>query len=92
MVNHGHIQLNGRRATIASIHLRVGETFGPNESGEKLELLQATLKEPALERPEWIILDDQKRTAKLTHLPDGNDAAPFPIDLQRVVEYYAARI
>ena len=92
MVNHGHIQLNGRRATIPSIRVRAGDVFGPNEGGKKLELLQATLKDPALERPEWIALDSQETSARLTHLPEGSDAAPFPLDVQRVVEYYATRI
>ena len=92
MVNHGHIQLNGRCATIPSMRLRAGDIFGPNTSGKKLDLLQATLKEPALERPDWIALDEQEQSAKLAHLPEGADAAPFPIDLQRVVEYYATRV
>ena len=92
MVNHGHIQLNGRRATIPSIRVRAGDVFGPTEGGRNLELLQATLKEPALERPEWIALDSQAPSARLTHLPEGSDAAPFPLDVQRVVEYYATRI
>ncbi|MFT3960535.1 30S ribosomal protein S4 [Propionivibrio sp.] len=92
MVNHGHIQLNGRRATIPSIRVRAGDVFGPTEGGKKLELLQATLKDPALERPEWIALDAQAPSAQLTHLPEGADAAPFPLDVQRVVEYYATRI
>ena len=92
MVSHGHIRFNGRRVTIPSIRLRVGDTFGPTENGKKLELLQATLKEPALTRPEWIAFDNQESTACLSHLPEGAEAAPFPIDVQRVVEYYATRI
>ncbi len=92
MVSHGHIQFNGRRVTIPSIRLRAGDTFGPTENGKKLELLQATLKEPALALPDWIALDSQESSARLAHLPEGANAAPFPIDVQRVVEYYATRI
>jgi len=92
MVNHGHIQLNGRRVTIPSIRVRSGEVFGPSASGKRLDLLQASLKDPALERPEWIALDSQEQSARLTHHPEGAEAAPFPVDLQRVVEYYATRI
>ncbi len=92
MVSHGHIQFNGRRVTIPSIRLRTGDTFGPTETGKKLKLLQTTLKEPALALPDWITLDSQESSARLAHLPEGADAAPFPIDVQRVVEYYATRI
>ncbi|NHC05866.1 SSU ribosomal protein S4P [Azonexus fungiphilus] len=91
LVSHGHFQLNGKRVTIPSIRLRIGDAFGPTEAGRKIDLVRATLEDPALERPEWISLDGTTQTARLTHLPDG-DSAPFPLDLQRVVEYYATRM
>lgn len=90
LINHGHFALNGRRATIASIRVRVGETFGPTQSGGKIELVRATLADPALERAEWIGFDAVAGVAQLKALPEG-DAAPFPLDMQRVVEYYATR-
>ena len=39
-----------------------------------------------------VLADDYVAQAVLSHLPDGLDSAPFPLDLQRVVEYYATRI
>jgi len=92
LVSHGHIALNGRRVTIPSIRLRVGDAFGPTEAGKKIDLVRATLEAPALERPEWIALDAATQTARLSHLPDGLDAAPFPLELQRIVEFYATRV
>ena len=92
LVNHGHIALNGRRATIPSMRLRAGDRFGPNDSAKTMELIRATVQEPALERPEWIVFDGAEMQASLTHLPDGFDAAPFPLDLQRIVEFYAKRL
>lgn len=91
LVAHGHFQLNGKRVTIPSIRVRVGDSFGPSAAGKQIDLVRATLEEPALERPEWIAFDVQTQTARLNHLP-GGDAAPFPLDLQRVVEYYATRM
>lgn len=91
LVSHGHIALNGRRVTIPSIRLRVGDAFGPTDEGRKLAPIRASLEAPALERPEWIALDGATQTAHLSHLPDA-DAAPFPLDLQRIVEYYATRM
>ena len=90
LISHGHFALNGRRATIPSIRVRVGESFGPTENGKKIDLVRSTLVAPALERPEWIALDANAQLAQLTRLPDP-DAAPFPVDLHRVVEYYATR-
>lgn len=91
LVSHGHIALNGRRVTIPSIRLRVGDAFGPTEKGRKHDTIRFTLESPALERPEWIAIDNTTQTARLNHLPDVS-SAPFPIDLQRVVEYYATRM
>lgn len=90
MINHGHFELNGRRATIPSIRVRVGECFGPTENGKKLNLVRSTLAAPSLDIPEWIALDANSQLARLTRRPD-HDAVPFPVDLQRVVEYYATR-
>lgn len=92
MISHGHIQLNGRRVTIPSIRVRAGDVFGPTEGGKKLDVLQATLNMPALERPDWIAFDATVQSARLAFLPEGVDAAPFPLDVHRIVEYYATRI
>jgi small subunit ribosomal protein S4 len=92
LVNHGHIQLDGRRVTIPSVRVKSGAVFGPTEAGKKLTVVRASLAEPALLCPEWIALDNAALSATLTHLPDGQDAAPFPLDLLRIVEYYATRL
>lgn len=91
LVAHGHFQLNGRRVTIPSIRLRVGDSFAPGAAAAKLDMIRATLEAPSLERPEWISFDAATLTARVNHLP-GGDAAPFPLDLQRIVEYYATRM
>jgi small subunit ribosomal protein S4 len=91
LVSHGHIQLNGRRVTIPSIRVRIGDAFGPSATAARLDIVKAALADPALQRPEWIAVDAQSGHARLAHLPDGETAAPFPLDLQRVVEYYATR-
>lgn len=91
LISHGHIALNGRRATIPSIRVRVGDRFGPTEKGHQLTAVRTSLADPALACPEWIAIDGSTQTACLSHLPDA-DAAPFPLDLQRIVEYYATRM
>lgn len=91
LVSHGHVILNGRRVTIPSIRIRVGDVFGPSEQGRKLACLKASIESPPLERPAWIAVDSTTLAARLSHLPDAS-AAPFPLDLQRIVEYYATRL
>ena len=90
LVNHGHVAVNGRRATIPSMRFAAGDAFGPGEKAQPR--VRESLADPALERPEWIVLDANAFEARLAHLPEGGDSAPFPLDLQRVVEYYAKRL
>lgn len=90
LVNHGHVEVNGRRATIPSMRLAMDDSFAP--SAQARQRVRDALAEPALERPEWIALDSETIVARLAHLPEGGDSAPFPLDLQRVVEYYAKRL
>ena len=90
LVNHGHVAVNGRRATIPSMRLAAGDAFGPGEKAQPR--VRESLADPALERPEWIVLDANAFEARLAHLPEGGDSAPFPLDLLRVVEYYAKRL
>lgn len=90
LVNHGHVEVNGRRATIPSMRLSANDSFAP--CAQARQRVRDALVEPALERPEWIALDNETVVARLAHLPEGGDSAPFPLDLQRVVEFYAKRL
>ncbi len=90
LVNHGHVEVNGRRATIPSMRLAANDTFAP--CAQARQRVRDAFAEPALERPEWIVLDSEAVVARLAHLPEGGDSAPFPLDLQRVVEFYAKRL
>ena len=92
LVSHGHIVLNRRRVTIPSIRLGRGDQFGPSSHSPALPTIRATLEQAPLICPEWIAVDHARHQARLTHIPDGSSAAPFPIDLQRVVEFYATRV
>ena len=92
LVSHGHITVNDRRATIPSMRLRTGDAFGPGAADKAQQLARVSLADPALERPEWIAFDVTTTQARLAHAPEGGDSAPFPLDLQRVVEYYAKRL
>ena len=92
LVSHGHITVNGRRATIPSMRLRAGDAFGPGTGEKGQQLVRVSLAETALERPQWIAFDANTTNARLAHSPEGGDSAPFPLDLQRVVEYYATRM
>lgn len=90
LVRHGHIHLNGRRVTMPAQRLRNGDELTLGSKALKIPALVESLETPALTRPEWITFDESKKSARLTHMPPG-DAQPFPLEMQKVVEYYATR-
>ncbi|WP_417071002.1 30S ribosomal protein S4 [Niveibacterium terrae] len=91
LVNHGHVEVNGRAVDIPSYRLRFGDVITLRERSRKLAAVQASLAEPALSRPEWLAFDEAKKLASVAHLPAVSDI-PFPIEMQLVVEYYSQRI
>ena len=91
LVTHGHLQLNGRTASIPSMRLRAGDEVSMKPGRAELVVVVESLKEPALTRPEWLTGDEQQKRARIAHLPAVDDV-PFPVDVQQVVEYYAKRL
>ena len=91
LVTHGHLQLNGKRATIPSMRLRANDEVSMKSGRAELSVVVESLKEPALMRPEWLTWDEQQKKARIAHLPGAHDV-PFPVDVQQVVEYYANRL
>ena len=91
LVTHGHLQLNGKTATIPSMRLRANDEVSMKSGRAELAVVVESLKEPALMRPEWLTWDEQQKKARIAHLPGAHDV-PFPVDVQQVVEYYANRL
>lgn len=91
LVRHGHVLLNGRRADIPSLRIKPGDIIVLTGRGLRIPAVIEALAAPALERPEWIAFDEPTRTARVTRLPNA-DEVPFPIEIKRVVEYYANRL
>lgn len=90
LVSHCHILLNGQRANIASIRLKVGDEVSLRERSRSMPMILHSAA-PSLDRPEWLNYDPSTFTAKVTRLPEA-DEIPFPIEIQLVVEHYAKRM
>lgn len=91
LVNHRHVLLNGKLASIPSMRLKVGDEVTLKSSSQQLPMVLETLKDMPLTRPEWLGWDAQGQQARIMHLPAAEDV-PFPVDVQQVVEYYANRL
>lgn len=91
LVRHGHVLLNGRRADIPSLRVKIGDVVALTARGLRVPMVIESRAEPALEIPEWIAVDAQTNSARVARLPAA-DEVPFPIEIKQVVEYYANRL
>ena len=91
LIRHRHVRVNDRVVTIPSVRLRTGDIIAIREKSRDHATVLDALQNPPLERPDWLLVDEAKRSAAVTHLPvEGHP--PFPVELPQVVEYYATRL
>lgn len=88
LINHGHIQVNGKPVTIASYRIKVGDVVEPSNRGANMKAIAESFEKVRLNRPDWMEVDAKKRVAKVLGLPDP-ESVPFEVDVQLVIEYYA---
>ncbi len=89
MVSHGHIWANGRRVSIPSQQMRLGDviTIRPQSREKKIfEDLAARMKK--YDSPTWLALDKGKTEVKVTGYPTVEDSQ-VKADLALVIEYYS---
>jgi len=89
-VSHGHVSVNGRRVTIPSYRLRIGDVVEVKEPSRQLPLLLEALKSSERDVPDYVEADHSKMTAKLARIPALADV-PYPVVMEPnlVVEFYS---
>jgi small subunit ribosomal protein S4 len=89
-VSHGHVTVNGRRVTIPSFRCRVGDVVEVKEKARQLPLVLEALKSAERDVPDYVDVDHNKLTAKLTRIPALSDV-PYPVTMEPnlVVEFYS---
>ncbi|MEK7559981.1 MAG: 30S ribosomal protein S4 [Patescibacteria group bacterium] len=88
IVNHGHILVNGKKITIPSYRVKVGDEISiRNESRARgvFKDLTSTLKKH--EPPVWISLDKEKIVGRVISVPQ-NEALKSVYNINAIVEYY----
>jgi small subunit ribosomal protein S4 len=89
-INHGHVQVNGKKATIPSMRLEAGDVVSIKEKSKQLPLVLESTQLAERDVPDYIEADHSKMTAKLTRVPTLSEV-PFPVQMEPhlVVEYYS---
>jgi small subunit ribosomal protein S4 len=92
LVSHGHILVNGRRVTIGSMILRIGERVHLSEQAKEMAAIQSALASPRLDLPSYLQFENPstKEHGMLLALP-GVGHVPFEFNASQVAEYYAKR-
>ncbi|MFQ5826446.1 MAG: 30S ribosomal protein S4, partial [Dehalococcoidia bacterium] len=89
LVRHGHIRLNGRRASIPSLEVKPGDVITWREASTKTVRYKALAEAPpAGPLPGWLSLDAEKLSARILGLPSMDDVE-VSFDATTVVEYYS---
>lgn len=89
MVRHGHFQLNGKKADIPSMQLKIGDAISLRERSKKVQKLAANL-ETAERRgwPAWIEVNREEMTGTVKAFPSREELT-MPIQEQLIVELYS---
>ncbi len=87
IVNHGLVKLNGKRATIASMVVKVGDVIEIREKSKTSKLFEE-LKTAKYKAPKWLNVDAKTLKCEVVSLPDQDDIEQI-IDSQLIVEYYS---
>ena len=90
-VNHGHVQVNGKRVNIASYRVKIGDIVSVRERSRNMALVLEALQLAERDTPDYIEVDPRAMTAKFIRVPDLAEV-PYPVKMEPnlVVEFYAS--
>jgi small subunit ribosomal protein S4 len=88
MVSHGHITVNGKKVTVPSYEVSVGDKMAIRE-GSKNKPLFSKIEEAlkAIKVPAWISVNPETREIKIEGEPTV-DATELLFDVKSVLEFY----
>ena len=89
LVRHAHITVDGRKVSIPSFQVRIGQTIAVREGSRTNDFIRSAV-ESARGRgiPEWLALDPETFSGKVNNLPTREDIK-LPIQEQLIVELYS---
>src|SRR5262245_6852527 len=89
-ISHGHVAVNGRRVTIPSMRLKVGDTVEVKEKSKQLAMVLEATALAERDVPDYVEVNHNKMTAKLVRVPSLTEV-PYPVQMEPhlVVEFYS---
>lgn len=89
MVVHGHIKVNGRKVTVPSYALRVGDAVQVKDTTVSRQLALRNLEAAASRAvPDWLSLSKDELKGVVMRIPTMDEIQPIA-NVQAVVEFYS---
>lgn len=89
MVGHGHIFVNGRRATIPSRALRPGDRVQVRAASRGMAIFEGlAIRLKKYQPPEWLRIDAESAEGEVLRLPQESDNI-ISYNLSKVIEFYS---
>lgn len=86
LVNHGHVQVNGKKVDIPSFSVKPGQTISIREKSKNLVVISEAL-ENRVHIPEYVTFDATKMEGSYVRIPERNELNQ-EINEALIVEYY----
>jgi small subunit ribosomal protein S4 len=89
MVGHGHVRVNGRKATISSMNLKAGDKVEVKDSPRSKSLAQRGVELTSIVNiPDWLLVDKDNLSGTVARIPTREEINPV-VNEQLVVELYS---
>ena len=90
-VNHGHVQVNGRRVNIPSYQVKAGDVITVRERSRNMALVLEAVQSSERDTPDYIEVDAKGLSARFVRAPELAEV-PYAVKMEPnlVVEYYAS--
>ena len=90
LVNHGHIEVNGKKLDIPSALLNVGDVVSVRENSKDLKVIKESLDSVATKYG-WVEVDAEKLTGKYVREAERSEL-PQDITESQIVEFYNRKL
>ena len=89
MVNHGHVQVNGRKVDISSYNVKPGDTVTVKDKPGSRSLAARNLELTQISPgPDWLTLNKEQYSGVVARIPSRDEIAPI-VNEQLIVELYS---
>jgi len=92
LVQHGHLDVNGKRTDSPAMLVKAGDVVSIHESSRKTSYFKTLVKDSeAPAAPTWLSVDLASLSGRVLHLP-SREEIDLSLNEQLIVEYYSRRL